>query len=112
MGSELKPPNTLRRHGKRLFEDIVSGWNVQPEHLTLLVDLAECQDRISELSGILREQGQLLKDRYGHPKQHPASAMLKAEVGNFTRLWSALALEVPGGSDVGPGRPPGWAPEE
>ena len=110
--TELKPPNSLKRQGKRLWEDLVSGWEIQPEQAILLQDLCECQDRLSELSAILREEGQIVKDRYSHPKAHPASAMLKAEVGNFTRLWAALGLEVPGGSDVRPGRPDGWQPED
>jgi hypothetical protein len=37
--------------------------------------------------------------------------VLKGEVGNFTRLYKALALEVPGASDARPGRPDGWSPE-
>jgi len=108
----MNPPKTLKKLGKQLWEDVVNGWEVQPEHAILLQDLCECQDRIGELSRILREEGQIMQDRFGVAKPHPAALILKGEVGNFTRLYKALALEVPGGSDVRPGRPDEWQPED
>ena len=108
----MDPPKSLRKQGKKLWEDIVNGWEIQPEQAVLLQDLCESQDRITELSSLLRAEGQVIQDRFGAPKPHPAAALLKGEVGNFTRLYKALALEVPGESDVRPGRPDGWQPED
>jgi hypothetical protein len=105
-------PKTLKAKGKQLWRDVLAGWDVQAEQLVLLQDLCECQDRISELSGILRKEGQLSLDRFGISRPHPATLILKGEVGNFTRLYKALALETPGGSDLRPGRPDGFSPEE
>jgi hypothetical protein len=38
--------------------------------------------------------------------------LLKGEVGTFTRLYKALALEAPSNPDCGPGRPAGWSSED
>jgi len=53
----MNPPTSLRKQGKKLWEDIVNGWEIQPEQAVLLQDLCESQDRIAELTKILREQG-------------------------------------------------------
>ena len=108
----MKPPKTLKKTGKQLWGDVINGWEVQPEQLVLLQDLCECQDRISELSQMLRKEGQIIRDRFSIQKPHPAAIVLKGEIGNFTRLYKALALEVPGGSDSRPGRPDGWQPKD
>jgi len=42
----------------------------------------------------------------------PAGLLLKGEVGTFTRLYKALALEAPSNPDCGPGRPAGWSSED
>lgn len=107
-----KPPATLKAKGKQLWRDVLGGWDVQPEQLVVLQNLCECQDRISELSRVLRKEKQIILDRFGIQKAHPAAIVLKGEVGNFTRLYKALALEVPGGSESRPGRPDGWVPED
>ena len=52
----------------------------------------------------------VIKDRFGVPKPHPAATILKGEVGNFTRLYKALALEAPNDPDSHAGRPDGWSP--
>ena len=101
----MKPPKSLKKSGKQLWEDLNSGWEIVPEQLVILQDLCETQDRLSQLATILREEGQLVRDRYGHPKPHPASVMLKAEIANFSHLWRMLQLEAPSGVDVRPGRP-------
>jgi len=110
----MKPPKCLKKMGKQLWEDWIGGWEIKPEQLVLLQDLCESQDRMTELSRILRQEGQIFKDRLGTPRAHPATALLNREVGNFTRLYKALAQEAPEGSDVRPGRPsrPRWRRRE
>ena len=108
----MKTPKSLKITGKQLWSDVLGGWEVQPEQLVVLQDLCESQDRLSELSALLRKEGQIIRDRFGIQKPHPAAIVLKGEVGNFTRLYKALALETPGGSDSRPGRPDGWQPED
>lgn len=108
----MNPPKGLKKQGKTLWKDVVNGWEIQPEQAVLLQDLCESQDRITELSGILREQGQIIKDRFGVAKPHPATLILKGEIGNFTRLYKALGLEIPSNPDSCPGRPAGWSPED
>jgi len=108
----MNPPRSLKRQGKKLWEDILNGWEIAPEQAVLLQDLCESQDRISELTTILREEGQVIKDRFGVAKPHPAAIILKGEVGSFTRLYKTLSLEVPNNPDSHPGRPDGWQPQD
>ena len=107
----MEPPKSLKKQGRQLWGDIINGWEIPPEQAILLRDLCESQDRITELTTILRREGQIIRDRFGIQKPHPAAIVLKGEIGNFTRLYRALALEVPGGDPPGPGRPAGWSPD-
>lgn len=102
------PPKTLKAAGKRLWKDCLEGWGIAPEQFTLLRDLCECEDRIADLSAVLRREGQTTTDRFGQSRVHPASLALKAENGNFSRLYRLLALEPPAGPGDSPGRPVGW----
>jgi len=105
------PPKTLKAAGRQLWKDLLSGWALVPEQYVLLQSLCECQDRIAELSATLRKEGQTITDRFGQLRQHPCSAALKGENGNFSRLYRLLALEPPSGGGDGPGRPVGWQGE-
>jgi hypothetical protein len=106
------PPKTLKASGKRLWKDALSGWDIQAEQFTLLLNLCECADRMAELTATLRREGQVVTDRFGQARPHPASLVLKAENGNFSRLYRLLALEPPHGAGNGPGRPVGWQADE
>jgi hypothetical protein len=104
------PPKTLKAAGKRPWKDCLEGWGIQPEQYTLLLNLCECADRIAELTQTLRHEGQTTVDRFGQLRVHPASLCLKAENGNFSRLYRLLALEPPDGAGDAPGRPTGFSP--
>jgi hypothetical protein len=107
----LEAPKTLKTAGRRLWKDCLAGWDLQPEQFSLLRDLCECQDRIFELSATLRKEGQTTTDRFGQLRVHPASLCLKAENGNFSRLYRLLALEAPSGPPNPPGRHAGFSPD-
>jgi hypothetical protein len=66
----MNAPKNLKRQGRRLWEDIVNGWEIQPQQAILLQDLCESQDRITQLSAILRSEGQIVQDRFGISKPH------------------------------------------
>jgi P27 family predicted phage terminase small subunit len=111
LNGKSPPPKTLKASGKRLWKDLLSGWDIQLEQFVLLQALCESQDRISELSETLRREGRVVADRFGQLRPHPATLILKGENGSFARLFKLLALEPPSGLGDGPGRPAGFMPE-
>jgi phage terminase small subunit len=108
----MEPPKSLKKQGRQLWQDVINGWEIPPEMRVLVRDLCESQDRITELTEILRKEGQIIRDRFGIQRPHPAAVLLKGEIGNFTRLHKTLMLEAPSGTDSRPGRPDGWHPED
>ena len=105
------PPSTLGKTGKKLWKDLLEGWDIQREQFVLLQALCESQDRISELTEMLKREGLVVEDRFGQKRPHPATLILKGENGSFARLFKLLALESPSGFEQGPGRPAGFTPE-
>jgi hypothetical protein len=106
-----RPPKSLKRRGRQLWRDVLTGWEIHPEQHELLQNLCESHDFCDELRQILAREGPVVKDRFGVLKPHPAATILKGEVASFTALYRALALEVPGGDDIRAGRRDGFQPE-
>jgi hypothetical protein len=104
------PPKTLKASGKRLWNNVVDGWEIAPEQAVLLENACRSQDRIDRLSRIIDKEGPVTKNRFGVLVPHPAAVLLRGEVANFSQLYRLLQLQAPSGEDNGPGRP--WSPEE
>jgi hypothetical protein len=108
----MKPPTSLKRQGKKLWEDTVDGWEIVPNQAILLENLCHSQDRIADYQKILAEEGYTSADRFGVIRPHPIAILLKAELASFARLYRALNLETPGGDGENrPGRRDGFQPE-
>jgi len=107
-----KGPKTLKVGGKRLWKNILDGWDVPPEQYCLLENVCRSQDRIDRLQRILDREGPITKNRFGVAIAHPAALLLRGEVANFSQLYRLLQLDAPSGGAAGPGRPTGWQPED
>ncbi len=106
-------PKTLKAGGKRLWRDVVDGWDVAPEQYCLLENSCKSQDRIDLLSAIVEKEGPVQLNRFGMAVAHPAALLLRGEVANFSQLYRLLQLDAPsGGGGAGPGRPTGWVSED
>ena len=98
--------------GKRLWNSVLSGWDVPEEQHQLLENVCRSQDRMDRLSRILEAEGPVQKNRFEVSVAHPAALLLRSEVANFSQLYRLLQLAAPSGGGDGPGRPAGWAPED
>jgi len=105
------PPTGLKMGGKRLWHNVIDGWEVPAEQHSLLENVCRSQDRIDKLTRIVDRQGMTQKNRFGMAAAHPAALLLRSEVANFAQLYRLLQLQAPSGEDDGVGRPIGYAPE-
>jgi hypothetical protein len=105
------PPTGLKTGGKRLWHNVIDGWEVPAEQHSLLENVCRSQDRIDKLTRIVDRQGMTQKNRFGMAAAHPAALLLRSEVANFAQLYRLLQLQAPSGEDDGVGRPIGYAPE-
>jgi phage terminase small subunit len=108
----INPPRTLGKHGRSLWDRIMSTYDIRDSGGIELLTLA-CQalDRAESLRERIDAEGEVIIVR-GTPKEHPA---VKAELANrafVARSLSRLGLDVePLRSAIG--RPPsgvGWIP--
>jgi hypothetical protein len=106
------PPRTLKAGGKRLWANVVTGWEIAPEQAVLLENACKSQDRIDRLSRIIDKEGPVTKNRFGVLVPHPAAVLLRGEVANFSQLYRLLQLGAPGGDDPRAGRPDDWISTE
>ena len=109
--TDNKAPNVLKAGGKRLWNQLKSGWDPPDEMENLVRNVCQSQDRIDRLNKILEREGPVVRNRWGVPVPHPAALLLRSEISNFSQLYRLLQLEAPTGADIRAGRPDGWTPE-
>lgn len=107
----MKAPTHLQRHGRELWRRIQAEYDVNDAGgLALLTTAAECLDRMRAAQKAISEDGEVVKDRYGQAKVHPACGLEKdARVGLLAAL-KQLNLDLEPLRDR-PGRPAdgfGW----
>jgi hypothetical protein len=108
-----KPPKGLQKSGKKLWFQVISGWEIVEEQHQLLENCCRSQDRIDKLQATLEEEGLTVRDRFGKPIPHPAASLLSAEIRNFGTLYRLLCLSAPSGEEpLGRGRQIGWSLED
>jgi hypothetical protein len=112
-GTAINPPRPLGKHGRSLWDRVMSTYNISDSGGIELLCLA-CQalDRAEMLSALIAAEGAVISVRGGTLKEHPA---LKAELANrsfVARTLARLGLDVePLRAGAGrPGLDIGWSP--
>ncbi len=101
------PPKHLKADGRRLWRDLADEYGIDDAAgLTLLCTAAECLDRMRAAQKAIEAQGEVVDDRYGVPKQHPACALEKDSRNGLMAALKAMNLDLEPLRD-GPGRPGG-----
>jgi len=91
----MKPPQHLKRPGKRLFRRIQTEYGITDAGgIALLVRACECQDRLAAAWKIIDEEGEVTRDRYGNSRLHPAMALEKDARAGFLQAMKQLNLDV------------------
>ncbi|MBE0656918.1 MAG: hypothetical protein IH602_04460 [Bryobacteraceae bacterium] len=102
-----RPPRHLSEEARGWWKRLMAEFDIddQPGLLTLQSTL-EAFDRLRESQAVLAKEGITVKDRFGQPKQHPATMVERDARTALMRGLKALNLDVvmpnpigrPGGS--------------
>lgn len=91
----MKAPPKLSREARRLWEHITSEYDIGDTVGRLLLQTAlESFDRVRQAQKILARDGLVVKDRFGQPRQHPASLAERDAKLQMLRALHALNLEI------------------
>jgi P27 family predicted phage terminase small subunit len=100
------PPRHLSREAKGWWRRVMEGWELDDPSLLILESALEAFDRMREAQAIIEAEGITVKDRFGQPKQHPATLVERDSKATMLRTLKALALDLEPLHDR-PGRQPG-----
>jgi hypothetical protein len=73
---------------------LVDEYNFESHHLKVLLQAAECYDRITQARKQIENDGAYYVDRFGSPKSHPAVADERNGRVVFARLVRELNLDA------------------
>jgi P27 family predicted phage terminase small subunit len=104
--SRPKPPARLSREAKRWWQALVGDYEFDEPGLLLLESALESFDRMRQAQAVIAAEGIVVKDRFGQPKQHPATIVERDAKMAMVRQLKALNLDLEPLHDR-PGRPSG-----
>ena len=95
----------LSKKSRKFFIKIFNDYELDAQHLEILLQACHCLDRLEEIRLQIEKDGMFVEDKFHNPKAHPALKIETSEKITFVRLIREIGLEVeaPGGI----GRPPG-----
>lgn len=78
---------------RKLYESTIDAFELDAHHIETLKLACDCIDRIETARAALARDGDIIKDRYGCPKAHPAARMLEQNKIVYSRLLRELKLD-------------------
>lgn len=88
-----KAPAHLRPATRAWYNQIVTDYQLESQHLRLLSLAAEAWDRAEQAREILAKDGPVYTDRLGAPRKHPAVSIEENARLAFARLLRELDLD-------------------
>jgi P27 family predicted phage terminase small subunit len=102
----IDSPKHLSTEAKGWWERIVGRWELDDAALLILEGALEAFDRMREAQAVLKKEGVVTTDRFGKPRQHPATLVERDAKNALLKGIKALGLELEPLNDR-PGRPLG-----
>jgi P27 family predicted phage terminase small subunit len=103
--AHLRAPLTLSPESRAWWRTLVSEYTIDDDAGLLILRTAmESLDRLRGAQAILRAEGICVKDRFGQPRQHPATMVERDAKTALLRSLKALNLDIQPPGPVG--RPP------
>jgi hypothetical protein len=90
----IEPPAGLSDEAAALFKQYCEGFAFDAHALTILARAMESFDRMREAQRVIAKEGICIRDRWGQPKQHPATLVERDSRAAFLRALAALHLDV------------------
>ena len=100
-----KPPTGTRQPGRRLWESIVSEYDLDEHELALLVEAVRTVDLCDQLEAAVRRDGPLVDSPQGM-KAHPAVVEVRQQRIALARMLAALRMPAGEDGDQVQGRRP------
>lgn len=97
-----KPPKGTKAGGRRLWSDVLGGYEFDEHEMALLVEAARTVDLLDELQTIIEAEGAVIDSPQGR-KAHPAAVEARQQRITLARLLAALRL--PSGDEQDAPRP-------
>jgi P27 family predicted phage terminase small subunit len=109
-----KLPKHLSDDGREFWSSVISEFSINDAAgFALLLTACEALDRMATARRVIQAEGEVVKDRYGQPRVHPACVLEKDSRNGFLAAMRALHLEIGPPRPVGrPPQPTGWRPNE
>lgn len=85
-------PKTLRAATKKWIRQIFADYELESQHIKILIQAAETWDRLLEAREQIEKDGAYYIDRFGSPHKHPALAEERSNRVVFSRLIRELNL--------------------
>lgn len=104
--SIAKPPEHLSPAAAGWWRRILDDYDLDDAGRLILQVALEAHDRMVEAQETIRREGAIIRDRFGVPKQHPATYVERDSRTAMLAALRQLHLDVEPLHD-GPGRPPG-----
>ena len=96
-------PKHLRIATKKWIRQILADYDLESQHIKILIQAGETWDRILQAGEKVEEEGAYYIDRFSSPKAHPALA----EERNSRVLFARLIRELNLSEEPSDSRPPG-----
>lgn len=102
MSREHRVPRGLSVKASRLWNDVVTAWELRPDELSVLEEACRTADVIDALEAIVKEQGLMTAGSMGQPVVHPAVVEARQQTALLGSLLRSLGLsDDAGASDPG-----------
>lgn len=102
-----KPPAAPRGtgpSGRKLWAGVLADWALEPHELSLLVEAVRTVDALDVLHARVKKDGEIIADRFGQPRAHPALVEARQLKIAFARILAALRLPDGAPGDESQGR--------
>ncbi len=98
-----KLPTHLTRKTKAWANSVLTEYDLSPTQFELLTLAAEMRDQAELARAAVAEEGSVIKDRFGSPKENPSAKLQRDCALSCSRLLREIGLAV---DDVDDARPP------
>jgi P27 family predicted phage terminase small subunit len=89
-----KSPRGLSAEARGWWQRIVSEWALDDAGLLVLQQGLEAFDRMRQAQAVVTKEGLVVSDRFGQPKQHPATLVERDNRTVLLRAFKQLGLDV------------------
>lgn len=99
--SKPKPPETLAKPGQKVWQDVVSKYDLRVDELRTLEDACAATDMIAALTSVWEDEGRPVttKGSMGQQVIHPLIGEIRAQRAARNKLWAQLKLPDSVGAD-------------